>query len=270
MNSQDYSRRRQLSARDSHKRGRKLGADSSCPSDGRRQCHPAHATLELESGAHKRIDQVAVGELVRTPSGFEPVTGFLHADKDTHASYFVFKTADTTMAISEKHWLFVDGIEMDPALAAVGQTLDTTHGAQPILSITKEKFDGAYHLFTASGAYYVDGVAASTYPAYIPHGAWKLVGDAYVSLRYKLGLPVVPEGQAPVTLFWLLDALRAAGVSDETASFFFWPFIATSVIATEVASAVAVALSAKAAPFSVLAVGLALTPLAHKARMAAH
>ena len=33
-------------------------------------------------------------------------------------------------------------------------------------------------------------------------------------LRYKLCLPIVPEGKAPVTLFWLLDALKDVGVTD--------------------------------------------------------
>ena len=241
-----------------------------CPSTGNRFCHPSHATLELESGTAKRLDKIAVGDKVRTPSGFEPVVGFLHAEKDATASFFVFETAETTMAISEKHWLFVDGVETDPARATVGQAVDTPHGPAPITAIKKERFVGAYHPITPSGAYYVDGVAASTYPAYIPHAAWKLVGDAYVTLRFRLGLPVVPEGEAPVTLFWLLDALRAAGVSDGAASTFAWPLIAASVIATEIASALLVALSTKAGVLvpSALTLALVVTPLAHKARRA--
>ena len=50
----------------------------------------------------------------------------------------------------------------------------TPVGPSPIVAIAKETHAGAYHLVTPSGAYYVDGVAASTYVAYIPHAAWKV------------------------------------------------------------------------------------------------
>ena len=36
----------------------------------------------------------------------------------------------------------------------------------------------------------------------------QVFGDGYISLRYKLGLPIVSEGDAPITLFWFLDALQ--------------------------------------------------------------
>ena len=119
---------------------------------------------------------------------------------------------------------------------------------------------GAYHLVTPSGAYYVDGVAASTYVAYIPRAAWKVFGDGYIALRYSLGLPIVPEGAAPVTLFWLLDALKAAGVPDAVQSSLFWPLIAGSVVATELAAAVGLA----AAKTGALTAALVAAPLALK------
>jgi len=265
-------RERQLAVRDALVHGRRMASDLSCPSNGGRYCHPSHSTLELETGASIRIDEVRVGERIRTPSGYEPVVGFLHAEKGATSDFFVFETASSSMAISEKHWLFVDGVEADPATARVGQVLDTVHGPQPILAIRKESHLGAYHLITPSGAYFVDGIAASTYPAYIPHAAWKLVGDAYVTMRYRLGMPVVPEGEAPVTLFWMLDALRAVGVSDALASAAFWPLIAATVIGTELASAAGAMLSSAAsaaAPVGALTLALAATaPLARKARVA--
>ena len=117
-----------------------------------------------------------------------------------------------------------------------------------------------------SGAYYVDGVAASTYVAYIPHAAWKVFGDGYITLRYKLGLPIIPEGAAPVTLFWLLDALKAVGVPDAVQSAVFWPLVAGTVVATELACAVGAA-AAKVPLGAALAaapLALAAAPLALK------
>jgi len=155
-----------------------------------------------------------------------------------------------SIAISDKHWLFVDGAVADPAVVKHGQTLSTRNGPQAITAITTETHVGAYHPMTPSGAYYVDGIAASTYPAYIPHNAWKVVGDGYVTLRYRLGLPVVPEGVAPVSLFWLLDALTAFGVPESVQSALFWPLIAGSVTITELALAFGMAAATKMAPAS--------------------
>ena len=66
----------------------------------------------------------------------------------------------------------------------------------------------------------------------------QIFGDGYITLRYKMGLPIVPEGETPVSLFWLLDALVAAGVTDSVQSHLLWPLIAGSVITTELASTV--------------------------------
>jgi len=242
----------------SHRRS--LG-EIACPNRGNRICHPAHSTVELASGAHVRLDAVAVGDIIRTPSGLEPIVGFLHADAHVVSPYHVFVTeANQSITISHKHFLMVDGIETDPDAVVLGQMLSTPTGPQAITSIGKETHVGAFHPVTASGAYYVDGIAASTYVSYIPHVAWKIFGDGYIALRYQLGLPVVPEGAAPVSLFWMLDALQAVGVPDAMQSAVFWPLIAGSVMLTELASAVA----AKLAPISsgvLTTAGLIVAPL---------
>lgn len=237
---------------------------SACPSKTSRGCHPSHATVSLASGTPVRFDALKVGDAIRTPSGVEPVVGFLHADKAATMDYHVFTTAaGREIAISDKHFLFVDGVETDPATVEIGQTLTTVDGPQAIASIAKETHVGAYHLIVPSGAYYVDGVAASTYVSYIPHAAWKVFGDGYITARYQLGLPIVPEGDAPVTLFWLLDALKAVGVPDAVQSSLFWPLIAGSVVVTELASAVGMQV-AKAMPAGALTVALVAAPLALK------
>lgn len=237
-----------------------------CPRRSSRACHPPHATVELASGATARLDALAVGDRIRTPSGVEPVVGFLHADKAAFMTYHVFTTeANLTIAISDKHYLFVDGVKADPATVVLGQTLTTANGPQKITAIAQEMHAGAFHLVTPSGAYYVDGVAASTYVSYIPHAAWKVFGDGYITLRYKLGLPIVPEGAAPVTLFWLLDALQALGVPEPVQSSLFWPLIAGSVVLTELAAAVGVA-AAKLAPAGAVAAALVAAPLARASK----
>ena len=132
-------------------------------------CHPPHAMLELAKGQHRRIDQLVVGDHIRTPSGFEPVVGFLHQDPTLSMTYYVFRTAQSTLHVSASHWIFVDGVETDPAAARVGQHLTSSDGASlPILAISTREEVGAYHLVTPSGSYFVDGVLASTYVSYLP------------------------------------------------------------------------------------------------------
>ena len=68
----------------------------------------------------------------------------------------------------------LDAPQADPSTVQIGQTLSTPDGPQLVAFITKETHAGAFHLVTPSGAYYVDGVAASTYVSYIPQAAWKV------------------------------------------------------------------------------------------------
>jgi len=256
------SARRSLADND---HGRRL-SDLGCPSDGGHDCHPASSTVSLEDGSTVRMDELTVGTRIHTPTGYEPVVGFLHADKTSSPFYHIIETATRSVAISDKHALLIDGVVTDPTHAKVGQYVNTPAGREVIVSITKRQMDGAYHIITPSGLYYVDGIVASTYVDYIPYAAWRIFGDGYITLRYKLGLPIVPEGEAPVTLFWAIDGLRAAGFADATASRFFWPLISSSVMATELASALGLAAAkAVASPVGAIAAGLAALPVMHSA-----
>mmetsp|Transcript_44533 Transcript_44533/g.147612 ORF Transcript_44533/g.147612 Transcript_44533/m.147612 type:complete len:138 (+) Transcript_44533:384-797(+) len=94
------------------------------------KCHPASATLELEGGHLVRIDEVRVGDKIRAPTGFEPVTGFLHAER-RQAEYLRFTTeGGVSVEISVLHHLFANGTETDPADVAVGDLLQTARGRE--------------------------------------------------------------------------------------------------------------------------------------------
>ena len=222
----------------------------------------AVSTVELASGAHVRLDALRVGERIRTPAGFEPVVGFLHADAAAPTAYRVFKTDTATMAISDKHWLFVDGVEADPATVTVGQTVETPHGPQAIRSITTETIAGAYHLIVPSGAYYVDGVLASTYIAHVPHGVWRIFADGYASLRYKVGAPISSEGAAALSVTWPLRVYEALGLPSEIVAVL-WPMTTGAALLTELANT----MMANAAPTAAL---VALAALTRKARALAY
>ena len=189
-------------------------------------------------GAPLRLDAAAVGDLIRTPSGCEPITGLFHADADAIGTYHKFTTkGGATIAISDDHWLFVNGIEADPAAVRPGDLLTTIEGTQEaVVRVGKATERGTYHILIASGAYYVDGVAASTYIAHVPLRVWKVFADGYASLRYKMGAPIAPEGDGYFSITWPLAVYDKLGVRSETALHALWPLTTAAAVLTELAN----------------------------------
>ena len=171
-------------------------------------------------------------------SGCEPITGFFHADADAVGAYHKFTTkGGATVAISDDHWLFVNGVEADPATVKLGDRLTAASGAQEaVVRIERVAERGAYHILVASGAYYVDGVAASTYIAHVPLGVWKVFADGYASLRYRMGVPIAPEGHGYLSITWPLAVYGKLGVPTETALHALWPLTTAAAVLTELAN----------------------------------
>ena len=212
---------------------RKLSHVPGCPQSNS-GCHPASSTLMLEDGRTIRIDEVKEGERIATPSGFEPVVGRLHADKGRSMRYFRFTAADnTSVAISHRHHLIVNGERTAPEKVRVGDVLSTPRGPQPIVSVGLAEEHGVYAVITPSGTYYVDGVECTTYVAYIPYMAWRIFADGYVHLRYLLGVPIVPDGEGQLPLFKQYELLEAVQLP-EPLMFALWPLTLTMTVVVEV------------------------------------
>ena len=106
------------------------------------------------------------GDHVQTPNGYQPVIGRFHADAEVAMPYHVFwaEGMDVPMGISDDHWLYIDGIESDPATAKVGQTVSTPNGPRRITKIEYYRQRGAYHIIVPGGMYYVDGTSRPPCP----------------------------------------------------------------------------------------------------------
>ena len=200
----------------------------------------------------------------RVHSPFPP-RSFLHSEKDTAGEYFKFHTNDSaaTLAISDLHWLFVNGAHASPATVKPGDLLETPAGAAAVTRVEKIVDKGAYHPIVRGGAYYADGVLASDYNEKVPELVWDVV-RAYAGARYSLGVPVVAEGVAVLNPFWAFDGFDAY-VPPSVLQFFF-PILVPATIATDVVNTVA-AYPAKALRAAV-AVG-ALAVGAHKLKLGA-
>ena len=203
-------------------------------------CHPASSTLaRCEDGAPLRLDAAAVGDSIRTPSGCEPITGLFHADAEAIGAYHKLTTrGGATVSISDEHWLFVNGVEADPATVKLGDLLTTASGRQEAVTRIERSVAerGAFHIMVASGAYYVDGVAASTYIAHVPLGVWKVFADGYASLRYKMGAPIAPEGDGYLSMTWPLAVYASLGVRSEASLRALWPLTTAAAVLTELAN----------------------------------
>lgn len=90
--------------------------------------------LLLENGERVPIEDIAVGARVRTPSGYQPVTGFLHAEKDRFFHFLRLTTPNARLDVSQHHNIFVNGSETDPLTVRVGDILDTLAGPEPAIA----------------------------------------------------------------------------------------------------------------------------------------
>ena len=123
-------------------------------------CHPGRATLELENGHLLRIKDASPGDVIRTPSGYEPIVAFTHGNRDLKATYFRLTTVSASIDIARGHWLMVNGRETDPKDVVVGDVLmvarpGTGEVEEPVVRIEQVIHRGAYHPITPSGRYYV-------------------------------------------------------------------------------------------------------------------
>jgi len=160
-------------------------------------CHPAASTVELIGGHIQRMDEVVVGNFIRTPKGFEPIIGFGHADAAANGHFST--AAGKTLKISPRHYLFANGKEIDPAHVKIGDALHLPNESVTVVTaVSLVTAQGAFHLFVPSGAYYVDGVLASDF---LEYGYFKSVwaaGRYYVAARYYIGVPIVTHGVVDV------------------------------------------------------------------------
>lgn len=196
-------------------------------------CHPAGASLELETGRRVPIEEAELGMRVRTARGFEPIMGRLHAERAVTREYFRFVTSEGEIRISPLHWLFCNHRLCDPAHIVLGDELSTPAGGTArVRGVSRVLLSGAYHITTPSGTYFIDDHLASTYMAVVPFWAWRLFGDGYVCLRGLIGVPVTPEGEGPLTIFWPYALWGLLGVP-EAAVRGLWPLTMAGTLLAE-------------------------------------
>ena len=178
-------------------------------------CHPGSTTLELESAQHIPISGVKVGDIVRTPSGYEPVVLKMHATSGVTSDYVVLAAGEFSLALSGDHHVIVNGTQIPAGSVSPGDVVSTTAGEVQVNTVTQVTKNGVFHIMVPSGTYFADGVASSDFvDAHLPRTTWD-IWRAYAALRYWLGVPMssyvidcYQDGICKLPINWFADAIE--------------------------------------------------------------
>lgn len=208
-------------------------SNSDAPSPDAGGCHPSDTTVQLKHGVTRRMDELTVGDEILSPGGFTPVLGFMHQERDTANMYFEFTAGKRALAVSAHHHVVANGKTVDPATIKAGDVLHSADGSNAtVTSVQMKAATGAFHFMVAGGEYYVDGLLSTDYDDHIPPKLWELL-RMYVKMRYRLGVPMIPEGHGLIKRpFFAFDTLDAIGVRGE-AQWLLLPLLVPTLLATE-------------------------------------
>jgi len=133
-------------------------------------CFPASATVELETGQRKRMDELRIGDRVRvTGSTFSPVFAFSHRQEHSDHTFLSLKTANAELRLTSSHLIYCNGRLTSAANMMPGDVLQLDDGSRKVVrSITAVRDRGLYNPHTIDGRISVDGILVSTYTQAIP------------------------------------------------------------------------------------------------------
>ena len=129
------------------------------------ECHPADSVVRVQHpcdtgtcASSRRMDELHVGDLAEsTPGVFEPIMTLTHRSK-RKKTYLQLRTNKTTLNISPRHMLYVNGKSIRAQEANV---FDTVNDGDRIEDITMVEMDGIYHPWSWSNKLVVDDVQTS-------------------------------------------------------------------------------------------------------------
>jgi hypothetical protein len=129
-------------------------------------CFPGAATVRVEGGGVRRMDELAVGDRVDVGRGrFSPVFMFTHRAA-AHAGAFVRIEAASGAAVrlTAGHYVHVNGALAPAAAVRAGDAVELAGGARDVVVRVSAVADtGLYNPQTLQGDVVVDGVLVSTY-----------------------------------------------------------------------------------------------------------
>lgn len=195
-------------------------SDTVVPESSNPACFPASATVELESGDLKSMDELAIGDKVRVSGTlFSEVMFFSHKDPSAMAGFIRlelhtedYAPDDIALELSPGHMLYVDGALKPARDVREGETVQfssTFSGMSTaiVVSVTEVEGKGLYNPHTLHGDIAVNGVRTSGLTDALP----REVAESMLSLAkvlYQVGGADATEQVNSA----VLSSLRSLGV----------------------------------------------------------
>jgi hypothetical protein len=130
-------------------------------------CFPAHATVEHESGARIRMDELRVGHRVKVAKDtYSDVFLFTHKLGRVTAPFVVIRTASGhEVSMTSGHYVYINDASLVPVSSVqIGDELALASGARSaVVAVSEAVHGGLYNPQTLHGDIFVDGIVASTY-----------------------------------------------------------------------------------------------------------
>jgi len=168
-------------------------------------CFSGDSTLELESGEHKALEDVAIGDRVLTVDSngklsYSDVV-FLPHGKNNKEAVFVNMAMEsgTTLKATPKHLVRTCGGELVAAESVdIGMCLNTKTGGSTVTSKTYTVASGIYSAVTNNEFLVVDGVVASPFAIShaVPHAFYHLHRAIYALAPSFLKSPLASTANA--------------------------------------------------------------------------
>jgi hypothetical protein len=143
-----------------------VSQDASPSKNSSSNCFAGHALVELESGLHRRMDQLLVGDRVKVAENtFSDVFMFTHKLHDAVAMFVVIDTASGhSISLTPGHYIYVNGVLTSAASVKIGDELELSTGARStVVSVSETVQTGLFNPQTLHGDIAVNGIVASTY-----------------------------------------------------------------------------------------------------------
>lgn len=130
-------------------------------------CFPASATVELESGAVVRMDDLSVGDMVKVGVDmFSRVFMFTHKMAGVKQTFVTLSAADNgVLTLTPGHYVYINGVLAAAKTAKVGDKLMQGNGKTSfVTSVDQDAWStGLFNPHTVQGNSVVDSILASTH-----------------------------------------------------------------------------------------------------------
>lgn len=140
-------------------------ADAGAQEDDGSACFPAEATVRMENGERRRMDELKIGDKIMDANGqFSDVVFFTHRHTGMHRFSKITTNNGSVFVVSPGHYVYANGLLRAAKAVREGDSMYVHNfGSDKVLSVESVFRRGLYNPQTASGTIVVDDFRASTY-----------------------------------------------------------------------------------------------------------